>query len=267
MDSFMKRNTALVLTPILLSILSILSSSSAWSASVEEAMGKPGRLASDLERDLRSKPEAIIPLLTLQAGDSVVDIFGSGGYYSELLAGVVEDSGTVLLHNNRGFKAWGINILNDRFEGRDAGNITQHDRELADMDLGENALDAAIIVMAFHDMYVVPTRYNGERYVPVGPPADVGHLLEQIYTGLKPGGRFVVVDHAGDPDMNHADVLELHRMDEQFAKMEIQQRGFRFVSSSDALRNPNDDRSMIVFDLDVQGKTDRFVLVFEKPAI
>ena len=61
------------------------------------------------------------------------------------------------------------------------------------------------------------------------------------------------------------DALELHRIHESFVKSEIEGFGFRFVESSDALRNPDDDRTMIVFDSDVKGKTDRFVLVFEKP--
>ena len=242
-----------------------LSGIPSWAAPVEEAIAKPGRLTADLERDRRSKPEEIIPLLNLHEGDRVIDIFGSGGYYSELLAGVVEGSGEVLLHNNRGFQAWGINILNDRFAGRDPGNITRYNREIENLDLEDNSLDAAILVMAFHDMYVVPKRYNGEKYVPIGPPADVDHFMEQIYAGLRPGGRFVVVDHAGDPELEQETILDLHRIGEEFAKTEIESYGFKLVTTSDALRNPNDDRSMIVFDSDIQGKTDRFVLVFEKP--
>jgi len=237
----------------------------AWSDTVEEAMARPGRIQSDLERDERSKPEQIIPLLKLSAGDRVVDLFGSGGYYSELLAAVVGESGEVLLHNNRGFKAWGINILHDRFDGRSINSIVQHDREIADLDLGIGKLNGAILVMAYHDMYVVPKRYNGEKYVPVGPPADVKHLMEQIYNCLVPGARFVVIDHAAGVDTKMADALELHRIHESFATMDIESYGFKFVSSSNALRNPDDDHQMIVFDSDIKGKTDRFVLVFEKP--
>jgi len=233
-------------------------------AAVLAAINKSGRLADDIQRDKRSKPQAIIPLLNLQAGERAVDIFGSGGYYSELLASVLGQSGEAVLHNNPGFEAWGINGLNDRFDGRDPANITRHTRSGINLDLGEESLDAALLVMAFHDLYVIPKRYNGEEYVQVGNPANVGHFLEQVYRGLKPGGRFVVVDHAGDANSDNETVSELHRIIESFAKQEIEQRGFRFVTSSDALRNPADDRSMIVFDLPIQGKTDRFVLVFEK---
>ena len=60
---------------------------------VRAAMNRPDRLVDDLARDGRSKPEVVIPLLNLEPGDRVVDIFGSGGYYSELLATVVGDAG------------------------------------------------------------------------------------------------------------------------------------------------------------------------------
>ena len=228
------------------------------------AMNKPGRLADDIARDKRSKPEAVIPLLNLQAGDRVVDIFGSGGYYSELLASVLGESGEAVLHNNPGFEAWGINGLNDRFDNRDPGNITRHTGSGINLDLGEETLDAALVVMALHDLYVIPKRYNGEEYVQVGNPPNVGYFLEQVYKGLKPGGRFVVVDHAGDPTMDNDSVAELHRIIEPFARQEIEARGFHYVTSSDALRNPDDSRQHIVFDEDIQGRTDRFVLVFGK---
>ncbi len=55
-------------------------------AAVRTAMSEEGRLPDDLARDSRSRPEAVIPLLHIEAGATVVDIFGSGGYYSELLA-------------------------------------------------------------------------------------------------------------------------------------------------------------------------------------
>jgi predicted methyltransferase len=244
----------------------MLSAALVWSDTVDDAIDRPGRLPQDLVRDERSRPAAVIALLNIAAGDRVVDVFAGGGYYSELLASVVGDSGEVLLHNNQGFRAWGVNILNDRFTDRTIDNITQHDREIADLELGTHSLDAALLVMAYHDMYVVPKRYNGEKYVPVGHPADVEHFLQQIYRSLKPGARFVVVDHAAGDTTSADDAFELHRMHECFARTEIESRGFRFVESSDALRNPADDRSMIVFDSDVQGRTDRFVLAFEKPS-
>ncbi len=250
-----------------LTISQSLSAAAIDGAAVLAAMNKQDRLPDDITRDARSQPQDVIPLLALETGDRVVDIFAGGGYYTELLASVVGRQGEALLHNNNGFEAWGINGLTDRFAlGRDAGNIMRHNRSGINLDLGEASLDGALIVMAFHDLYVVPKRYNGEEYVPVGNPANTKYFLEQVFTALKPGGRFVVVDHAGDALMDHDVIADLHRIEESFVRSEIEDAGFIFVNSSEALRNEADDRSMIVFDLDVQFKTDRFIFAFEKPA-
>ncbi len=256
---------------LILLVLFTLQSPQTFAAEIDEAavldaMRKEGRLENDIERDHRSKPEAVIPLLNLETGDTVVDIFAGGGYYTELLATVVGEEGETILHNNNGFEQWGVNGLTDRFaSGRDTGNIARHTRSGINLDLEVNSLDGALIVMAYHDLYVVPKRYNGEEYVPVGNPANTEYFLEQVFDALKPGGRFVVVDHSGDEAMEPDVVADLHRIKEEFTRTEVEAAGFNFVDSTDALRNPEDDRSMIVFDLDVQGKTDRFVFAFEKP--
>ena len=266
MRSFLQQFfTVLMLVSAVLSSVSVVGAE-IDAAAVRMVMSEEGRLPDDLARDIRSRPEAVIPLLHITPGATVVDIFGSGGYYSELLAGAVGASGEVWLHNNDGFEAWGINGLRDRFDKRNPGNINRHTRSGINLDLGEETMDAAIIVMALHDIYVIPKRYNGEEYVPVGSPANAAYFLEQIYTALKPGSRFVVVEHAGDTMMEREEVFDLHRMVEAMARSELESVGFRLVESSAALRNPKDDRSMIVFDSDIKGQTDRFVLSFEKPS-
>jgi predicted methyltransferase len=58
---------------------------------------------------------------------------------------------------------------------------------------------------------------------------------------------------------------ELHRIEESFARQDGESYGLNYAGSSDALRNSADDYTAVVFDPDVRGKTDRFVLVFEKP--
>ena len=257
----------------ILLVVFALQSPQIFSAAIDEAevlnaMLKEGFILNVFERDQLSKPQAVIPLLDLETGDRVVDIFAGGGYYTELLAAVVGAEGEAILHNNSGFEQWGVNGLTDRFaSGRDPGNIVRHTRSGINLDLEANSLDGALIIMAYHDLYVVPKRYNGEEYVPVGNPANTEYFLQQVFDALKPGGRFVVVDHSGDATMEHDVVADLHRIKEEFTRIEVEAAGFNFVDSTDALRNPEDDRSMIVFDLDVQGKTDRFVFAFEKPTI
>lgn len=227
-------------------------------ASVQEAMKQPGRLAADLQRDARSRPDAVIPLLQLQPGDRVADIWAGGGYYSELLGRIVGAQGQVLLVNNAAYKQFASKALAKRTQGRELPGVIIHDREAENLDLGENQLDAALIVMSYHDIYHVDEK-SGWRVI------DSGNFLGQIYTALKPGGRFLIVDHAAFPGSGKRDAQDLHRIDPEFATADILSHGFILAGSSDALRNPDDDYSLMVFDPAVRGRTDRFILVFTKP--
>jgi predicted methyltransferase len=238
-------------------LASPLASLVAMAASVEEAMNKPGRLEADITRDGRSHPEATLALLDLQPGDRVADIFAGGGYYSELIATVVGDDGEVLLLNNAAYKNFAGKALAQRSDGRDMGSVTIYDREAEDLDLGENSLDAALIVMSYHDLYHVDAK-NGWRAI------DAADFLGQVHRALKPGGRLLIVDHYAAAGTGSASAQDLHRIDVEFAKQDISSYGFSLAGSSDVLRNPDDDYSIMVFDPAVRGKTDRFILVFEK---
>ena len=232
---------------------------SSWSSAdpVGDAIDKPGRLASDIARDARSRPEVILPLLQLQPGDRVADIWAGGGYYSELIASIVGESGEVLLVNNLAYSEFAGKALAERQDGRDMGSVTLHTREAEDLGLGEGSLDAALIIMSYHDTYHVDEA-NGWRAI------DADNFFGQIYTALMPGGRFLIVDHYASAGSGKASAQELHRIDVDFAKADIGGRGFRLVATSDILRNPDDDYGIMVFDPKVRGNTDRFVLVFEK---
>ncbi len=240
---------------ILLGLLAVLALP-ALAGSVEDAINKPGRLAADLERDTRSRPDAVIPLLALEEGDRVADVFGGSGYYSELLASVVGESGEVILQNNDAYKQFVGKALQQRFDGRDPGNITVLDSEANDLKLG-TGLDAALIIMSYHDLFYDDAE-NG------WPQIDDVDFIGQIRAALKPGGRFLIVDHAAPAGTAAAATKSLHRIDEAYAIQRLSTQGFRLVGFSEALRNPSDTHSKLVFDPAIRGKTDRFVLVFEK---
>lgn len=223
-----------------------------------EALAAPDRLAADIERDSRSRPDVMLPLLRLKAGDRVADIFAGGGYYSELIAALVGDTGEVLLVNNDAYMQFAGEALAARMTGRDIGPVTVHTREADKLDLGTETLDAALIIMSYHDLYHVDEA-GGWRAI------DAADFLEQIVAALKPGGRFMIVDHQAAPGSGSSSAQELHRIEAAFAKLDIASHGLELIAESYALRNPDDDYTVSVFDPAVRGNTDRFVLVFEKP--
>ena len=60
-------------------------------------------------------------------------------------------------------------------------------------------------------------------------------------------------------------IESLHRIEESVIVEEIAGAGFVLAATGDFLSNTEDDRSLIVFNPDIRGRTDRFVLRFEKP--
>jgi predicted methyltransferase len=97
------------------------------------------------------------------------------------------------------------------------------------------------------------------------PEIDSTKLLAELYRGLKPGGTLAVVDHYAAAGSPHDSGGTLHRIDPAIVRDEIEAAGFIFDSSSEILRNPDDDLSLAMGDPAVRGKTDRFVFKFRKP--
>ena len=113
------------------------------------------------------------------------------------------------------------------------------------------------MVMSYHDLYyVAPERGWNDT--------DIDLFLSQVNAAMKTGGRLVIVDHSAIAGTGRAAAQDIHRIDEAFVQQEIERNGFVLVKSVDVLRNPDDDRTKMVFDKDIRGKTDRFVLAFEK---
>jgi predicted methyltransferase len=221
------------------------------------SMANPARSDADRERDGRSHPEVALSLLGIKPGDTVADIFAGGGYYSQLIAGVTGPEGEVILHNNTPYSKWVMKQLQEQYMDNPVPGIRVLISEVDDPQLEPNSLDAALMVKSYHDLYYFnPERGWGET--------DVELFMGKLQVALKPGARLVVIDHAAFPATGKESVQELHRIDEAFVRQEIEKLGLTFLTDSDVLRNPNDDKSKMVFDKTVRGKTDRFLMVFTK---
>jgi predicted methyltransferase len=115
-------------------------------------------------------------------------------------------------------------------------------------------LDAVFIRQNYHDLH---DRFMG--------PADVAAFNRNVFAALKPGGVYVVLDHAATPGSGLADTDTRHRIDEAAVKSEVLAAGFKLDGESKILANPADDHSKFVFDPAIRGKTDQFLLRFKKP--
>jgi len=226
-------------------------------AVIEAAIENPARLPEDRERDARDQPAVTLAMLDLQPGDAVADLFGGGGYYAELLAGVVGAQGQVILQNNKGYAKWVNERLQQRYVDNRVPPITVLLSEVTDLQLPAAALDAAVMIMSYHDLYFYRPASGFDR-------VDMADFFTQLRAALKPGGRLLIVDHAAPDGTGNTLVQDLHRIELAFVQNDIESRGFRLVATSDALRNPDDPRTQNVFAKDIRGRTDRFIMLFEK---
>lgn len=221
------------------------------------SLASEARPAEDRGRDARSRPDLVVPLLELEPGARVVDILAGLGYYSEILSRVVGSDGRVYLQNNQGYAALASEGVDKRLADGRLPNVVRWDRELESLDLTPASLDAALIVMSFHDAF-----WEDEE---AGWKIDADAFLASLVSALKPGGRVVIVDHSAVSGSRIEAVGTLHRIDEAFARDRLTEAGLQFESAHDFLRNAEDGRLSSVFDDTIKGRTDRFVLVYTKP--
>lgn len=221
-------------------------------------LAQPTRNAEDRERDARDRPAEVLAHAGFGPDDTVADIFGGGGYYSELLASIVGADGHVLLVNNAPYDAYAKKGLGPRLADNRLPNVRYTIVPNEALGLGENTLDGALIVMSYHDLYHADPKGGW-------PAIDAGRFIDQIVVALKPGGRLLIVDHAAREGSGKTDAQTLHRIDEAFAIADFTAHGLVFDGRLDLLRNPDDPRTQNVFDPAIRGRTDRFVHRYRKP--
>lgn len=221
------------------------------------ALANPARSDSDRERDQRDLPGDVLKLAGFRPGMKVADIFGGGGYYSEIIAGIVGPKGHVRLINNPPYDGYAKKALEARLADNRLPNVSYEVLPPEAMNLGKGTLDGALIVMSYHDLYVVDPADNW-------PAIDAGQFIDQIVTSLKPGGVLLIVDHQARAGTGKDDAQKLHRIEESFAVADFKVHGLDFVGSIPVLRSDADDHTLNVFDKVIRGKTDRFVHLYRK---
>lgn len=215
---------------------------------------KNQRNAQDIARDALSKGPEVVEFVGLKPGMMVADVLGGGGYYSELISEKVGPKGSVYLHNNQAYMPWVEKELVARLADNRLANVIRHDKETDNLALGSEKFDAMFFVLGYHDMYHVAKDWK----------IDKEDFLKQLQTALKPGGKLVVIDHSALAGTKTEHAQDLHRIDAEYVKAELVGKGFKFVKSSDLLKNDADTRMISPFTPEMRRKTDRFILLFEK---
>jgi len=208
-------------------------------------LASPLRSDDDRKADAGRRPLDLLRFAQVRPGMTALDIVTGGGYTAQVLALAVGPKGKVYGQGRS------TASLDKRLAARPQDNLVGLARPLDDVfpaDLPR--VDLVTLILNYHDI----------AYSPV----DRDKMNRSIFAALKPGGKFVVVDHAAKAGTGIADTKTLHRIDEATVRAEVQAAGFVLEAEGEFLRNPKDPREQIFSDL--QMPADRFALRFVRPA-
>jgi predicted methyltransferase len=236
----------------------------AWAAkppavpkAIANAVADPARPQADRDRDADRKPAECIAFAGLKSGQRIADLLPGGGYFTRIFSGVVGAKGQVFAvaqpkrpdaPADRPEPSAAVRAI-----AADAHyqNVSVSVEKVAELKLPEK-LDMVWTSQNYHDVHNVKD-------------IDVGAFNKAVFESLKPGGIYIVIDHAAAKDAGFSATSTLHRSEPDAVKTEVMAAGFEFVGSSDVIANPADDHTAKVFEQGLHDKTDRYVLKFRKP--
>ncbi len=219
-------------------------------AYIAAAVADPGRPDADKARDADRKPAESLAFAGVKPGETVVDFLPGGGYFTRIFSKVVGAKGHVIALTPAGAPDKYTVAAKAIAADPAYANVTAAQEKMTDIPAG--SVDLFWTSQNYHDLHNLKD-------------VAVTDLDKGIFAALKPGGIFIVLDHAATPGSGFADTGTLHRIDPEAVKKEVESVGFVLAKQSDLLKNPKDPHTAAVFDPSIKGKTDQFILKFKKP--
>lgn len=224
--------------------------------SIAAAVADTSRPAEDKARDADRKPAEMLTFAEVKPGQTIVDYIPGKGYFTRLFSGAVGPKGAVYAVTPQmmidAVKKMGKALPPPVSGEAGYGNVHEVVASGGSLNL-PGKVDLVWTSQNYHDVHVF-----------AGPEAAAA-LDKAVFDALKPGGLYVILDHAGATGLDEAGMKKLHRIDEALVKKEVLAAGFMLDGESNVLRNPADPHDIAVFDPAIRGKTDQFVLRFRKP--
>jgi predicted methyltransferase len=234
------------------------------------------RPATDTQRDANRKPAEALSFAGVKPGDQIGELIPGRGYFTKLFCKIVGDQGHVYTVGIRPTMRPGAGAPPSDMPGARAGGAPP-----AGPGAGGPPAQAApsagtpcTNVTASNgtpDEFKLPPNldvvWTSENYHDLASPGfavDMAVINGKIFAALKPGGVYMVEDHAAAPGSGTRDTSTLHRVDKGAVVSAVTAAGFKLEAESALLANAADDHSKPSRELD--GASDKFLLKFRKPA-
>lgn len=267
-----------------LALLPCAGIAAAQTLSPQQIVASPDRSAADRKNDERRKPVEMLQFIDVKPGSTALDLSAAGGYTTELLARAIGPAGKVYGQSRPRPAGPAPTPAAPEGNANPSGTPSAASAApptaprpspvaLAERDKALNGKAAPIVavVQPFEDpvpaeaadgkLDLVTLMFNYHDLGFLG--VDRGKMNGAVFRALKPGGVYVIADHAGRPGTGISESGTLHRIEEAFLRREVEAAGFRFAAEGTFLRNPNDPRDKNT--PDPPQPKDEFVLKFVKP--
>jgi predicted methyltransferase len=231
------------------------------------AIADASRPDSDKQRDVNRKPGEVLAFAGVKSGDNVGELIPGRGYFTKIFCKAVGDKGHVYTVSvsptvpraggpprdmPRDMPAGGPPAAQAAVPptGTPCTNVTAADYKMSEFKMPAG-LDVVWTSENYHDLN--NAMFGG---------ADLRPFNKAIYDALKPGGVYLVEDHAAAAGAGKTVTETLHRIEKAAVIADVTAVGFTYEGESTALANPEDDHSKGPFALN--GKSDKFLLKFRK---
>ncbi|ESX96556.1 class I SAM-dependent methyltransferase [Mesorhizobium sp. LNJC403B00] len=207
----------------------------------------------------QSKVSDLIRFARIEAGSTVIDVYPGDGDWTRLFSDIVGSEGRVysfvpaeVAH----FKNDPVGLMRTLAKEPSRENVEATSADLVAMPEITQPADVMWLHLFYHDLHTALIQKKG---------AAAADFNRAVYKRLKPGGSYVIVDHAAATGSGTSDTRSLHRIDPAFVREEVEAAGFVLDAESTVLANKDDPHSIKVFDPAIKGETDRFAFRFVKP--
>ncbi|MER8920619.1 class I SAM-dependent methyltransferase [Mesorhizobium sp. M0802] len=207
----------------------------------------------------QSKVSELSRFARIEAGSTVIDVYPGDGDWTRLFSDIVGSEGRVysfvpaeVAH----FKNDPVGLMRTLAKEPGRENVEATSADLVAMPEITQPADVMWLHLFYHDLHTALIQKKG---------ATAADFNRAVYKQLKPGGSYVIVDHAAATGSGTSDTRSLHRIDPAFVREEVEAAGFVLDAESTVLANKDDPHSIKVFDPAIKGETDRFAFRFVKP--
>lgn len=207
----------------------------------------------------QSKISELISFARVDAGSTVIDVYPGAGEWTGLFSDVVGPEGRVysfvpaeVAH----FKNDPVGLMRTLAQEPGRDNVEAVSADLVAMPKVTQPADVLWLHLFYHDLHTALIQKKG---------ATAADFNRAVYERLKPGGSYVIVDHAAAAGSGTSDAQSLHRIDPASVREEVEAAGFVLDVVDAVLARKDDPHSMKAFDPSIKGRTDRFAYRFLKP--